>query len=481
VVGREFLPQARSIVGEMTSAVERLKDMSQRSTGNFTLACIPSMTSHVLPGVIRQYAKAHPDNRIRLLDGSSDEVRTAVLGGQAELGIAVQGEKHPDLAETVLFADPLVFVCRTPHPLQERKSVTWSDMRDTDLVGVSSFVATRLTMDYQLAKRNIRVHVKYEVQHHATAVNLVAAGVASAILPSSTIREGRPSRHPQDRPGRPDGEAPGGAAARSARQPVAGGRGVPCPDPQGEARGLSTYAPTAIVAPFFSFPRTIPAQHNPPVPNPGGVLSMRTDVLVIGGGNAALCAALMAAEAGASVLLLEAAPREWRGGNSMHTRNLRCMHDAPQDVLVDAYPEEEYWQDLLKVTGGLTDEHLARLTIRASSTCRDWMRSTACASSRRCPARCTWRAPMPSSWAAARRWSTPTTAVRRSWACASATKHRWTASRSRTAASSPPGCRASASRRGPACWPPAASNPTSPGCARPGAETSAANGRPTTS
>jgi tricarballylate dehydrogenase len=98
------------------------------------------------------------------------------------------------------------------------------------------------------------------------------------------------------------------------------------------------------------------------------------DVLVIGGGNAALCAALMAREAGASVRLLEAAPREWRGGNSQHTRNLRCMHDAPQDVLIEAYPEEEYWQDLLKVTGGLTDEKLARLAIRASATCRDWMR-----------------------------------------------------------------------------------------------------------
>ncbi|WP_227247498.1 FAD-dependent tricarballylate dehydrogenase TcuA [Paraburkholderia caribensis] len=98
------------------------------------------------------------------------------------------------------------------------------------------------------------------------------------------------------------------------------------------------------------------------------------DVLVIGGGNAALCAALMAREAGASVLLLESAPREWRGGNSQHTRNLRCMHDAPQDVLVDAYPEEEFWQDLLKVTGGITNEHLARLTIRASSSCRPWMR-----------------------------------------------------------------------------------------------------------
>ncbi|MDE2120321.1 MAG: FAD-dependent oxidoreductase, partial [Betaproteobacteria bacterium] len=98
------------------------------------------------------------------------------------------------------------------------------------------------------------------------------------------------------------------------------------------------------------------------------------DVLVIGGGNAALCAALTAREAGASVLLLEASPRAWRGGNTQHTRNLRCMHDAPQDVLVDAYPEEEFWQDLLKVTGGQTDEALARLVIRASAEVRPWMR-----------------------------------------------------------------------------------------------------------
>jgi tricarballylate dehydrogenase len=98
------------------------------------------------------------------------------------------------------------------------------------------------------------------------------------------------------------------------------------------------------------------------------------DVLVIGGGNAALCAALSAREAGANVLLLEAAPKEWRGGNSQHTRNLRCMHDAPQDVLVDAYTEEEFWKDLLAVTKGRTNEKLARLVIRESSTCRPWMR-----------------------------------------------------------------------------------------------------------
>src|SRR5579862_6166758 len=99
------------------------------------------------------------------------------------------------------------------------------------------------------------------------------------------------------------------------------------------------------------------------------------DVLVAGGGNAALCAALSAAELGACVAVLESAPREFRGGNSRHTRNLRCAHDVPNQFLTDSYPEAEYFTDLWRVTGGETDEELARIAIHESCTCMHWMRS----------------------------------------------------------------------------------------------------------
>jgi len=99
----------------------------------------------------------------------------------------------------------------------------------------------------------------------------------------------------------------------------------------------------------------------------------RVDLLVAGGGNAALCAAMAAAEQGLRVLVCEAAPIGFRGGNSRHTRNLRTAHDAPTGVLSESYPEDEYFDDLMRVTAGKTDKDLARLAIRESKNIAAWM------------------------------------------------------------------------------------------------------------
>ncbi|HEY7162991.1 MAG TPA: FAD-dependent tricarballylate dehydrogenase TcuA [Candidatus Binatia bacterium] len=96
------------------------------------------------------------------------------------------------------------------------------------------------------------------------------------------------------------------------------------------------------------------------------------DVLVVGGGNAGMCAAIMARRAGARVLVVESATRDFRAGNSRHTRDIRYLHDAATDYVTGPYSREEFWEDLRQVTGDDTDEELARLVIARSADLAAW-------------------------------------------------------------------------------------------------------------
>ena len=114
------------------------------------------------------------------------------------------------------------------------------------------------------------------------------------------------------------------------------------------------------------------------------------DVVVVGGGNAAMCAALSARETGARTLVLEKAPEAWRGGNGFFTaggfrfafksfEELRAIVGDMSDeeaaaMEVDPYTEDAYYDDLMRVTEDLADPDLALTLVRESQPTVRWMR-----------------------------------------------------------------------------------------------------------
>jgi tricarballylate dehydrogenase len=114
------------------------------------------------------------------------------------------------------------------------------------------------------------------------------------------------------------------------------------------------------------------------------------DVIVIGAGNAAFCAALAAQEEGASVLILEAAPEAESGGNSRFTAgSIRVVYNGVEDIktlvpdLTEAeiattdfgtYTQEQFFDDMARVTQHRADPDLVELMVTRSFDTLCWMR-----------------------------------------------------------------------------------------------------------
>ncbi len=121
-----------------------------------------------------------------------------------------------------------------------------------------------------------------------------------------------------------------------------------------------------------------------PLPN-------RADVVVVGGGNAALCAALAARESGAEVVVLERAPLAESGGNSRFTAGaMRCVYEGVEDLrrlmpdLTDqevqqtdfgTYSEEQFFDDMGRITEYRCDPDLTEILVRNSRETLLWMRA----------------------------------------------------------------------------------------------------------
>jgi len=119
-------------------------------------------------------------------------------------------------------------------------------------------------------------------------------------------------------------------------------------------------------------------------------MARRYDVVVVGGGNAAFCAAQAARERGARVILLEKAPEGWLGGNSYFTAgafrvtfggldDLRpLLHESDEEMLsrteLPPYTAEDFMSDMERVTEGRCDPHLAGIMVEESGDIARWLR-----------------------------------------------------------------------------------------------------------
>ncbi|MFZ6720490.1 LysR family transcriptional regulator [Undibacterium sp. Ji49W] len=198
--GQDFLPQARRLLQELSAALTEIRETGKAQRGDVSIACIPTAGVRYLPQVIRDYSALFPDNRIKILDHASVGVAEAVLRREAEFGINLAGPNHPELTATPLLQDQFVLVCRDDHALARRKSVTWAQLQSHPLIFAGQASGNRALLDGYLGSESLHggqggqaglsLQIHYEVQRNSTALGLVEAGIAAAIVPNLAMQKG---------------------------------------------------------------------------------------------------------------------------------------------------------------------------------------------------------------------------------------------------------------------------------------------------
>ncbi|KJC40170.1 LysR family transcriptional regulator [Bradyrhizobium sp. LTSP849] len=184
-MGRDFLPLARRIVDDLVHGLDRLRTSSRLGVGDVKIATLQSVAFRQLPLALRRYARKYPENRVQLLERSGALVTEAVHQGQAEFGIHIQQDPHPDLVEDMLMRDPFVLVCSRSHPAAKLRKMTWANLEGIDLITLGGSSGNRRIVETQLTKAGLNLRGRFVVESTPSAIALARENVGAAILPAA--------------------------------------------------------------------------------------------------------------------------------------------------------------------------------------------------------------------------------------------------------------------------------------------------------
>lgn len=185
--GLELLPNARRMLDEMEASYEALRRQGRARRETVSIACLPTVATHVLPRVLAAFTLQFPAMTVRVFDDASDDIADRVQAGQAEFGITIVSANRQDLEIKPLMKDPYVLLCRRDHALAGSDAVNWADLDRVPLVRVSSSTGNRGIIDDALGRRREQMRWQYEVQHLAAAISLVRGGIALTIAPRLAV------------------------------------------------------------------------------------------------------------------------------------------------------------------------------------------------------------------------------------------------------------------------------------------------------
>lgn len=183
-IGTLIFAQARREITHFETTINVIEGLARSEVGYLRLAVTPSVAAGLLPPLIREFVKVHPDVQLDLRDMDSAAIAEALAQEKADIGIGTLDEMD-GFSRVALFSDPYGVVCRKDHPLAEDWArLTWQDMQDYVFIanGLCHYIRDA---DFApiLDRSRLMVH------NTASLLGLVREGVGITVLPQMVVSD----------------------------------------------------------------------------------------------------------------------------------------------------------------------------------------------------------------------------------------------------------------------------------------------------
>ncbi len=187
--GERFRTHAQGVLSSARSAAESVADYRGTLSGTVEFGSLISFGPMDVARVLGDFHRAHPFVRLRLrLDQSGASAYLgALLEGALDLALVSVPDRRPaHLDLRLMFEEPMVFVCRSDHPVAPRAGIGVAELADEDLIGFPPEFGLRRLMDGAFHAAGLHPRTLHEVPAGFAAVaDLVAHGLGTAFMPAS--------------------------------------------------------------------------------------------------------------------------------------------------------------------------------------------------------------------------------------------------------------------------------------------------------
>lgn len=183
VLGSDLLAVTEPSLSTLDAAMSRIEQMAKGRERWISIGTTPWLAANVLPPAIRQFRERRPDLRVRLFDGSLNEIEQRVQTGKLDMGVGLF-KNSPGIRKVPFFSFALMVISPDQGFAINNVPTRWSSLNQCRLVVLTNDYPHQLLIDRQLANAGVTVVRGQVVKLLETQIALVEANEGIAVIPS---------------------------------------------------------------------------------------------------------------------------------------------------------------------------------------------------------------------------------------------------------------------------------------------------------